>query len=225
MQSAATVSVDNPSPESGEVRPYFLYKRGDILELTPTDAKCVLSVGCGAGVTEGELVARGMQVVGIELNPSAAALARTRGLTVIEGDTGELGAALESYSFDCIIYADVLEHLTDPLAVLRQQIPRLRPGGTVIVSVPNFRELRVFWQLFVRGQIHYTDAGVLDRTHLRLTTRKMVLEWFRAVSIVPHKWRYNRGGRLARLLWPWLPGIAKEFIAPQVVVVGKKLGA
>jgi 2-polyprenyl-3-methyl-5-hydroxy-6-metoxy-1,4-benzoquinol methylase len=214
--------TNQESNRNDEILPYFLHKRGDILELTPADSKWVLSVGCGAAVTEGELVARGMQVVGIELNPSAAAQARSRGVTVIEGDAVALGAALERYTFDCLIYADVLEHLTDPVAVMRQQVPRLRPGGTVIISVPNFRWLRVFWQLFVHGKIQYTDAGVMDRTHLRITTRKMVLDWFTEVGIEFQQCQYNRGGRFARFTWRFLPSIIKEFISPQVVLVGKK---
>jgi 16S rRNA A1518/A1519 N6-dimethyltransferase RsmA/KsgA/DIM1 with predicted DNA glycosylase/AP lyase activity len=53
-------------------RMYYGHFRGSILEHVPTEARRVLSVGCGEGVTEAELVKRGAEVVGIELNNEAA---------------------------------------------------------------------------------------------------------------------------------------------------------
>jgi 2-polyprenyl-3-methyl-5-hydroxy-6-metoxy-1,4-benzoquinol methylase len=208
------------SPESADG--YFSHRRTDILELVPPDAKRILSVGCGAAVTEAELVKAGRTVVGIELNAGAAAVARRRGLEVFEGDAAALDRALEGREFDCLIYADVLEHIADPVAVARGHVTRLRDGGIVIISVPNFRCLMVFRQLFLQGRIQYTDQGVLDRTHLRLTTRKMILDWFAELGLTPVSNRYNRGGRLGRVGFRFLPAFVKEFLATQVVLVARK---
>jgi SAM-dependent methyltransferase len=61
---------------------YYDWVRPDVLAAVPPDAKTVLSVGCAAGRTEAELVKRGMKVVGVEINPDAAKIARQRGLTI-----------------------------------------------------------------------------------------------------------------------------------------------
>jgi SAM-dependent methyltransferase len=184
-----------------------------------------MSVGCGAGVTEGELVKRGVEVVGIELNPVAARAARRRGINVLEGDAAAVNADRAADPFDCLLYADVLEHIADPLAVMRAHVQLLRKGGTVIVSVPNFRHYEVFWQIFVRGQVRYVDAGIFDRTHLRITTRRMVEGWFGDVGLTPVAADYPMPRRRDR--WParLSLGTMREFCARQVIVVGRLLPA
>jgi len=201
---------------------YFNTLRNDILAVIPSAVKCVLSVGCGCGVTEAELIKRNIKVVGIEINPEAAEMARKHGLIVLEGDALEIDISQPDDSFDCLVYADVLEHLPDPVAVLRRHVESLQTKGAVIVSVPNFRHYSIFLQLFVRGHIKYVDAGILDRTHLRITTRKMVLDWFDQVGIKPVSCYYHIHRRRHKLISACL-GLAKEFVASQIICVGKKL--
>ncbi|MBN2133422.1 MAG: class I SAM-dependent methyltransferase [Sedimentisphaerales bacterium] len=210
------------SNDAGDVPAYYGRFRSDIVENVPDDARRILSVGCASGRTEAEFVQRGVRVVGIEINPEAAERARQRGLHVLEGDVSSIDVGTEDGPYDCLIYADVLEHLTDPVGVLRRHVEHLRSGGTVIVSVPNFRHYQVFAQLFVRGYIRYSDAGVLDRTHLRITTRKMVVQWFNEVGLIPASWKYQMLGRRNKLLSACLLGMAKEFIAHIVICVGRK---
>jgi len=215
----ATTSV-NTSPLS----PYFEWFRCDVIAAVPPEAKTVLSVGCAAGLTEAELVKRGMKVVGVEINPDAARIARERGVIVLEGDASTIDVNIGYEPYDYIIYADILEHLPDPVAVLKRHVQSLKTGGTVYVSVPNFRNYSVFWQLFVRGHICYKDAGILDNTHLRITTRKMVIEWFEQVEVKPIECHYGIWGRRNRLISACLFGLAREFIAAQAAVVGRKQG-
>ena len=98
----------------------------------------------------------------------------------------------------------------------------LKPGGIVYITVPNFRHYSVFWQLFVRGRIRYKEAGILDRTHLRMTTRKMVLKWFDVVGLRVLSCSYGIWGRRYRLLSAFLFGLAREFIAHQIVLIARK---
>ena len=208
--------------KSGCVSPYFEYFRGDAVAAVPSNAKCVLSVGCATGVTEAELVKQGMKVVGVEINPEAARIAREHGLTVLEGDASEIDVGVAGELYDCIIYADILEHLPDPVAVMNRHIKYLRANGIVYVTIPNFRHYSVFWELFVRGHVVYRDAGILDRTHLRITTRKMVLEWFEQVGLELSACRCIIWRRRYKLISACLFGLAKEFIASQVCLIGKK---
>jgi methionine biosynthesis protein MetW len=201
---------------------YFAHLRADILDCVPAAASRILSVGCGKGVTEAVLVGRGSDVVGIELNPAAASEARSRGLTVLEGDVSHVAAELAGRTFDCMIFADVLEHIADPVAVLRSHLARLDRRGTVIVSVPNFRNFEVLWQLFIRGHVRYADAGILDRTHLRVTTRRMVEQWYRETDIQKIRVKYRMWRRRETWLSAATLGVLREFIARQVIVVGRK---
>lgn len=210
---------------TGRISPYFDSFRSDVIAAVPADAKCVLSVGCGAGKTEAELVKRGIKVVGVELNPKAAAIARQRGLTVLEGNASEIDIGVAGELYDCLIYPDILEHLPDPVTVLKRHVEYLKPGGIVYVSIPNFRHYSIFWQLFVRGHIRYRDAGILDNTHLRITTRKMVLQWFDQVGLELLTHHYGIPGRRNRLFSACLFGLARDFMATQIGFVARKADA
>jgi 2-polyprenyl-3-methyl-5-hydroxy-6-metoxy-1,4-benzoquinol methylase len=210
---------------NGRASSYFNHFRADMLASIPAEAKSVLSIGCGGGRTEAELVKRGVVVVGVEIDPQAAQTARSRGLIVLEGDATQIDIKTGHAPYDCILYADVLEHLIDPASVLRRHVESLRTGGTIYITVPNFRNWEVFWELFVKGQIVYRDAGILDRTHVRITTRKMVLEWLRAAGLETVQERYIVSGRKKKLLSACMLGLAREFIAVQVALIATKKSA
>lgn len=124
--------------------------------------------------------------------------------------------------YDCIIYGDVLEHIPDPLSVLQRHVASLKKNGTVIVSVPNFRHYSVLRQLFVHGHVRYADAGILDRTHLRITTRKMVLEWFELAGLILTFLKYILPRRRYKLISAASLGLLREFLATQILAVGRK---
>lgn len=134
-----------------------------VIAAVPLGAR-VLDVGCAEGHVAAELVARGCSVVGVERDPVAAAAARARGVEVRELDIER--TALDVGGFDCVIFADVLEHLRDPLPVLRAAgvAPR------VVVSLPNIGHWTARRAL-LRGRFPREDHGLFDRTHLRFYTR------------------------------------------------------
>jgi 2-polyprenyl-3-methyl-5-hydroxy-6-metoxy-1,4-benzoquinol methylase len=74
-----------------------------------------------------------------------------------------------------VIFADVLEHMTDPWSALKDWTDRLATGGSVVMSIPNVGHHSALSPL-VAGHWHYEDAGIMDRTHLRFFTRETVLE-------------------------------------------------
>ena len=96
----------------------------------------ILEVGCATG----ELLqvireAGNPDVVGLEPEPTAAETARDRGLTVLTGTLATVQFAPES--FDVVLLQHVLEHLAEPRRALEQIWLLLRPGGSVIIWVPN----------------------------------------------------------------------------------------
>jgi methionine biosynthesis protein MetW len=142
--------------------------RPEVQALVPRDARRILDLGCSSGALGAALKARQeCEVVGVEVDPVYAERARERLDEVVVADVAD--APFEG-PFDCVIAADVLEHLVDPLAVLRRVADALGPGGSAVVSLPNVRYWNTFWQLGVRGRWPQQPDGIFDRTHLRWFT-------------------------------------------------------
>jgi 2-polyprenyl-3-methyl-5-hydroxy-6-metoxy-1,4-benzoquinol methylase len=133
----------------------------------------VLEFGCAAGHVTEVLVERGCSVVGLELDPGAAELA-SRSATevhVVDLDTEDFAGELSGQLFDVALFGDVLEHLRDPLRVLRASRRLLVPGsGFIVASVPNIAHVDVRLSL-LHGQFDYQPWGLLDESHLRFFTR------------------------------------------------------
>lgn len=140
--------------------------------------KRVLDVGCDTGYLGEELAAFGNVVSGFEFNPVAAEVARARYERVEVGDLEavDLVATFGPASFDVVVFGDVLEHLRDPLPVLRQARSLVAPGGCVLISVPNIAHGDVRLGL-LRGQFRYTKIGLLDDTHTRFFTKESLVEF------------------------------------------------
>jgi methionine biosynthesis protein MetW len=145
--------------------------RAEVQALVPLDARRILDLGCSSGALGAALKARQpAEVVGVELDPAYAEAAAARLDRCITADVEELFAGdpeSQLGRFDCIVAADVLEHLRDPWAVLRAAADLLDGGGSVVVSLPNIRFWETFWQLGRHGTFPQRDSGIFDHTHLR----------------------------------------------------------
>jgi 2-polyprenyl-3-methyl-5-hydroxy-6-metoxy-1,4-benzoquinol methylase len=160
-------------------RSYFEFARPEVLALIPPEARSVLEIGCGAGRL-GEALKRRQpaRVVGVELDPEAAAAAGQRLDLVVTGDIEQEQLGFAEGRFDCVICADVLEHLRQPQAVLGRLRRWLCADGRLVVSLPNVQHYSVVEGL-LDGNWTYEPAGLLDRTHLRFFTRQTIEELFR----------------------------------------------
>lgn len=158
---------------------YFANFRSEILPLLPRKSSSVFEFGCGAGDTLHYLKSNGIcdWAGGIELFPDAAQSARAKDLDlIIEGDIEFVQIPIEKNSLDVILCLDVLEHLSDPWRIVELLTTFLKPGGTVISSLPNVRHFSVVVPLLIKGAWKYTDHGLLDRTHLRFFTKKTAIQ-------------------------------------------------
>jgi 2-polyprenyl-3-methyl-5-hydroxy-6-metoxy-1,4-benzoquinol methylase len=158
------------SNSSGGPGSYFSQERPELVARLPATLGRVLDVGCGAGGVGRAIRGRADRLVGIELDPVAAAAAREVYDDVLTGMVEDLLGELAG-PFDTILAYDVLEHLADPGTVLRRLHPLAAPEALLHVSMPNARHWTLVRDLAVHGTFGYTDWGHRDRTHLRWLTR------------------------------------------------------
>jgi len=140
----------------------------------------ILDVGTATGYLGKVWRERGHSVTGIEYDPATAASAAQYydSFQIADVETFAFPYVRE---FDYIVFADVLEHLRDPAAVLRQCIPALKESGKIIISVPNIANWLIRLSLLF-GRFEYMDRGILDRTHLRFFTLRSLKRLMNEVS-------------------------------------------
>jgi hypothetical protein len=154
----------------------------------------------GAGL----LSAGAVQVVGLDIHQPALDLAATRLSATHRVDLNALPELhYPSGHFDWITFADVLEHLADPAAVLRHLSRWLAPAGRILCSLPNVRHHSVVLPLLVKGRWTYEPEGILDRTHLRFFTlegaRQLLADGGFTLTEVPEGYRTEPPPNLAEL--------------------------
>jgi SAM-dependent methyltransferase len=108
-----------------------------------------LDIGCGTGRNLAEF-ARGDTAVGVEFSEAAVELARGRGLDCRQGDAETL--PFEDASFDVVSAFDVLEHLRDDRAALREARRVAAPGAVLVATVPAYQWL---WSQHDETHNHY----------------------------------------------------------------------
>jgi 2-polyprenyl-3-methyl-5-hydroxy-6-metoxy-1,4-benzoquinol methylase len=135
----------------------------------------VLDLGCSGGLLAERIRAQGHWVTGVDHAEVPGVRDRTDEFWCADLEAGlppEVGTG-----YDVVIAGDVIEHLTRPGSALREMRRVLRPGGQLLLSVPNFAH----WYPRARtalGLFGYDRRGILDETHLhfftRATLRRMV---------------------------------------------------
>jgi 2-polyprenyl-3-methyl-5-hydroxy-6-metoxy-1,4-benzoquinol methylase len=135
----------------------------------------VLEFGCGPGHVTRALKERGCEVTGLEGDPVAAerAAEHAEQVLVTDFDVEDYTAKLVGEQYDVALFGDVLEHVREPVDLLRSVRPLLRRGGYVVISLPNIAHIDVRLAL-LRGKFEYKPWGLLDETHLRFFTRDSV---------------------------------------------------
>ena len=138
----------------------------------------VLEAGCASGYFGRAVRDFGHEVWGVETDAEAAGLAATALDNVFVGTIEAfLDAEERPPAFDFVTFGDVLEHLADPVTILRQTHSLLGPDGCVIASIPNVAHLAVR-SMLLEGRFEYSKLGIMDDTHLRFFTRDSILELF-----------------------------------------------
>ncbi|MBM3358513.1 MAG: class I SAM-dependent methyltransferase [Betaproteobacteria bacterium] len=130
-----------------ECRAYF---EASVMWLRAKPGGRVLDVGCGRGDLVAELTELGWKAQGIDTDRQALAIARDRGLEVMEGCLDAQDLAANTY--DAVVMSHVIEHLEDPRRTIQECWRVLKPGGTLVLLTPNPESLG--HRLFQRDWLH-----------------------------------------------------------------------
>jgi 2-polyprenyl-3-methyl-5-hydroxy-6-metoxy-1,4-benzoquinol methylase len=196
-------AVSDPAyEESEEARALQMrWLLGRALAVSPA-ARSVLDVGAASGLLVAEARRRGLEAVGVE--PSLALATRARvvhGVEVVHGAFPH--PVLTGRRFDIVFLADVLEHVADPVGLLRAARDALSPWGLLVVVTPDLgsvaaRILRARWWHF-----RLAHVGYFDRRSLVAATSAAGLTWVaesRATWFLPVGYLAERlGAGLLRL--------------------------
>ena len=146
--------------------PSFVWRAGQerrfqmVHRWTPLADQRVLDVGCGVGMYTAAFLRETPYVYGVEIEGDRALEARERTTGVIQspGEHLPFGDA----TFDVIFSHEVLEHVADDRACVVEMVRVTRPGGRIVVFVPNrlylFETHGVFW----RGRYHFGNIPLVN---------------------------------------------------------------
>jgi 2-polyprenyl-3-methyl-5-hydroxy-6-metoxy-1,4-benzoquinol methylase len=131
----------------------------------------LIDVGCGNGEKLKLAAQLGWQTLGMEMDASAVQAAQAQGLNVLQGGYEQL----EQYpgQADCVVCSHVLEHVHEPVRLLRLLLAALRPNGVLLLSAPNASS-------FLRR--HYGDnwRGLEAPRHLAIPDAAWLVSWLHA---------------------------------------------
>jgi len=153
----------------------------------------LLEIGCNAGYALKAFQGIGWEVAGVEVNAATRGLAQEKVSSAIYEDLDEVP---EHQAFNVILLSHLLEHITEPVGLLKKIVRRLKPGGLVYVKVPNYGSysVRYFlkgkWPSFLPLQhVWYFDRrslqslfSIADLTPVHIYTRQRLS--FRASTIL-----------------------------------------
>lgn len=193
----------------------------DIVSAIPSHVRSVLSIGCGAGGTEGWLVQRGLDVAALPLDPVIARTAEMRGVKMVPGDFHEARKSLRGRTFDCILYLDVLHLLRDPVVALSLFSENLASGAVVIIQTPNTlnlaslskelwhsRDLRI-WRSFETTGVHRTSLG-----GIKDWCKESGMKVEKAMHVVRHR---------TEILRAFAPNFVSQMFSPTLIAVAQRM--
>ncbi|MCI0372687.1 MAG: class I SAM-dependent methyltransferase [candidate division NC10 bacterium] len=162
------------------------------------DGGRLLDIGCAKGEFL-SVARRHFDVQGVEVSPTALEWARaTLGPRVFGGDL--LEAKFPEASFDVITLFSTVEHLAEPVAVLRECRRLLRDGGVLVLKTPNFsslnrRLLRGGWSGYkLPGHRFFFTPGGITHLFARAGLKPLPAFWFDRLPLSDTMYAYARKG-------------------------------
>ncbi len=177
--------------------PSYIWRAGQerrlqlVRQYAPLEGRRILDVGCGLGLYVRAFRAYSDEVYGVDVDPARVAEASAAFPNIRQG-VAEALPYPDDY-FDLVFSNEVLEHVDDDAAAVRESWRVLKPGGRLVAFVPNrwypFETHGVYW----RGQYHFGNIPLVN--YLPDPARN---------KLAPHVRAYTAHG--LRRLFEGLPG-------------------
>ena len=177
-----TWSVHKTTPEQIKKQTEKFELAASILE---KKVDSVLDLGCGTGFFI-SLLSEKINKIGVDTHDESLNVAKKYGVEVILGDIYTLNEFSDN-SFGAITLWGVLEHIKNPIEILRQVRVKLKPGGFVVICVPNVDSsiVRRFWKdcfTFCPQHLWYFSFNTLQ-----LALRRTGFKLYDSYSIEPEE--------------------------------------
>jgi 2-polyprenyl-3-methyl-5-hydroxy-6-metoxy-1,4-benzoquinol methylase len=206
-------------------RQYFHFKRTKLVDMLPSIRGKVLDIGCAAGGTLEYLKSKGASyTVGIDTDQEAIRIAEKKNLDLVfTGNVEKDDLPFLENEFDCIIMADILEHLYNPWETLKKITYYLKNDGYMLLSIPNIKHYYILTRLILYDEWSYCEAGILDNTHIRFFTLKETKRMLddAGLKIVAIKDVTSTRGKM-KILNTLLFNTLRSFISSQYYIVANK---
>lgn len=197
--------------------------REELLKFISPQFKKILDVGCSSG-NFGALVKSRYPVfvAGVESHPEACREAQKKLDQVIQANVESDQIAFAAEEFDCIIFADILEHLYDPSKIIDSYLRWLAPSGVMIFSIPNIRHISVLGDLLFGGEWKYTESGIMDKTHIRFFTQKSFMRLIEECGLELKQKDFIFSLRGSKYLDRLTLGCLRDFLTAQHLFVAQR---
>jgi len=191
------------------------------------DGSVVLEIGCADGRLANMLsIKKKCKVYCVEKDPSMAIIVKGKCVDIQNRDIEKIRLPYTEGFFDCLIMGNVLEHMVEPLKVLKDIKKYLSDDGFLIFSVPNIVNWHSRLTIFF-GKFEYAESGVFDRTHLHFynlnSAKKLAIDaGYNIVSLDVTPSIYFFKERL-NFLWYRMALLWKNLFADEFIIKAKKI--
>lgn len=145
-QSVSLFKTETNLPSGWYSKCYYEPAHVDAISAIPGATRTVLSLGCGWGVTEVALAAKGFSVTAVPLDSVIPNGVESKGVEIISGNLDEARSKLADRQFDCVLLLNVLHLVPDPVELLSSYRSLLSPCGAFVAVVPNTGRLATAWK-------------------------------------------------------------------------------
>lgn len=197
---------------------YYEPCRGDLIAVFPPSTRNVLSIGCGWGKTEAELLRQGIEVTAVPLDSVIAGCAESRGVEIVYGSLEGAMAGLLGRKFDCVLMSGILHLLQEPTKTLSCATKLLTERGVLVATVPAFHRLPFLW-LWLRHPSRYKGWHDFQRSGVRPIGKRQLRTWFRNAGLSLE--RIPRS-ILSRLRAKAKSGLVEAFCPSEYTFVGQR---
>ncbi len=175
--------TEKSEPYTKWSKSYYESCSEEIINLIPSKARGVLSVGSGVGNVESQLVSRGFEVACIPLDSVVSACTEKKFRRVSPANFDKTFEFLAHNRFDCILMYNVIHHLQDPIAILSKIKNLLSQKGIVIIAAPNFCYYPTLKFVSNKDKVKWALSTEYDKYGLHFSTARRLKKWIKGSGL------------------------------------------